>query len=263
MRALNPQAENRIMGALDTAVDLVESGEHPTDALVKAAQQHLLPAGHARLLARTYNTGRTAVQRESGNDALQKAAEFELADPEQVADRMGGVIKTAALAAADLGVSEEYSRPPAELMARQGTWLVPTLETFQRGPAVAASLGSDPASIAKQKAILPMQQAAFERALKHHVKMAYGVDDDADYVSNEFGALVRGGMSPLGAIQAATVNSAELLGWTKDAGTIETGKFADIVAVNGDPLADIGVMEHVVFVMKGGEVVKNDLGRQR
>jgi imidazolonepropionase-like amidohydrolase len=151
----------------------------------------------------------------------------------------------------------------AELMARKGTWLVPTLETFQRGPSVAASLGSDPASIAKQKAILPLQQAAFEAALKHHVKIAYGVDDDPEYVSKEFIALVRGGLSPLGAIQAATVNAAELLGWAKDLGAIEPGKFADIVAVSGDPLADIVVMERVVFVMKGGEVLKDDLGRPR
>jgi imidazolonepropionase-like amidohydrolase len=151
----------------------------------------------------------------------------------------------------------------AELMARQGTWLVPTLEAIQRGPSVAASLGSDPASIAKQKAILPLQQAGFETALKHRVKIAYGLDDDPEYVSKEFGALVRGGLSPLGAIQAATLNAAELLGWAKDQGSIEAGKFADIVAVNGDPLADIGVMERVVFVMKGGEVVKNDLGRPR
>jgi imidazolonepropionase-like amidohydrolase len=151
----------------------------------------------------------------------------------------------------------------AELMAKRGTWLVPTLYTFQRSPAVAASLGADPVSVEKMKAILPMQKAAFEAALKHHVKIAYGLDDDPDYVSKEFDALVRGGLSPLGAIQAATINGAELLGWTKDAGTIEAGKFADIVAVNGDPLADIGVMERVVFVMKGGEVVKNDLARPR
>ena len=95
------------------------------------------------------------------------------------------------------------------------------------------------------------------------MKIAYGVDDDPDYVSKEFGALVRGGLSPLGAIQAATVNAAELLGWAKDLGAIEAGKSADIVAVDGDPLADIGVMERVVFVMKAGEVVENDLGRPR
>jgi imidazolonepropionase-like amidohydrolase len=149
----------------------------------------------------------------------------------------------------------------AELMARKGTWLVPTLNSFQRGAEVAASLGADPASVAKGKAILPLQRAAFQRALKHHVKIAYGVDDDPDYVSKEFSALVRGGMTPLGAIQAATVNAAELIGLSKDIGTIETGKFADIVAVTGDPLTDIGAMEKVVFVMKSGEVVKNDLAR--
>ncbi|MBZ5515153.1 MAG: amidohydrolase family protein [Acidobacteriia bacterium] len=149
----------------------------------------------------------------------------------------------------------------AELMARKGTWLVPTLNAFQRGAEVAASLGADPASVAKGKAILPLQQAAFQRALKHDVKIAYGVDDDPDYVSKEFSALVRGGMTPLAAIQAATVNAAELIGMSKDIGTIETGKFADIVAVAGDPLTDIGAIEKVVFVMKGGEVVKNDLAR--
>jgi imidazolonepropionase-like amidohydrolase len=105
-----------------------------------------------------------------------------------------------------------------------------------------------------------MQQAAFARAIKHHLRIAYGVDDDPDYVSKEFGALVRGRLSPLGAIQAATVNAADLLGWTKDLGTVEVGKFADVVAVNGDPLTDIAVMERVVFVMKDGEIVKNDLG---
>ena len=140
---------------------------------------------------------------------------------------------------------------------------MPTLNSFQRGADVAASLGADPASVAKGKAILPLQQAAFQRALKHHVKVAYGVDDDPDYVSEEFGALVRGGMTPLAAIQAATMNAAELIGMSKDIGTVETGKFADIIAVAGDPIADIGAMEKVVFVMKGGEVIKNGFSRAR
>jgi imidazolonepropionase-like amidohydrolase len=151
----------------------------------------------------------------------------------------------------------------ARLMAERGTWLVPTLFTFQHGAATAASLGADPKSVAKMKAILPMQQKAFETALKHHVKIAFGLDDDAEYVAKEFGALVRGGMPPLEAIQAATVNAAELLGWTRDAGTIEKGKLADVVAVEGDPLADITILERVVFVMKGGEVIKNERARPR
>jgi len=64
-------------------------------------------------------------------------------------------------------------------------------------------------------------------------------------------------MTPLGAIQAATVNAAELLGKSKEFGTIDPGKFADLVAVEGDPLQDIAVIERVVFVMKGGSIVKN------
>jgi imidazolonepropionase-like amidohydrolase len=88
------------------------------------------------------------------------------------------------------------------------------------------------------------------------LKIAYGLDDDADFVSKEFGALVRGGMTPIEALRAATINGAELLGRAKDLGSIEPGKYADIVAVDGDPLTDITVMEKVAFVMKGGEVYK-------
>jgi imidazolonepropionase-like amidohydrolase len=149
----------------------------------------------------------------------------------------------------------------AELMAQRGTWLVPTLYAFQHGVEKGTSLGADPASVAKGEAILPLQRAAFQLALKHSLKIAYGVDEDPDFVSKEFGALVRGGMPPLAAIQAATINAAELIGMSKEIGTIEPGKFADIVAVSGDPLADINVMERVVFVMKGGVVIKNDAVR--
>jgi len=144
----------------------------------------------------------------------------------------------------------------ARLMEQHGTWLVPTLYCFQHDMETGLSQGRDPASFAKGVAIMKEQGPAFKRALEHHVKIAYGLDDDVDFVSKEFGALVRGGMTPLEALRAATINGAELLGKTKDIGSIEAGKFADIVAVDGDPLVDIGVMEKVVFVMKGGEVYK-------
>ena len=100
------------------------------------------------------------------------------------------------------------------------------------------------------------QGPAFKRALDHHLKIAYGLDDDPDFVSKEFGALVRGGMTPIEALKAATINGAELMGRSKDIGSIEPGKYADIVAVDGDPLSDITVMEKVAFVMKGGEIYK-------
>jgi imidazolonepropionase-like amidohydrolase len=68
-----------------------------------------------------------------------------------------------------------------------------------------------------------------------------------------------GGMTPMEALQSGTINGAKLLGWEKKVGSIEIGKLADIVAVSGNPLADIHATEHVVFVMKDGEVVRNDV----
>jgi imidazolonepropionase-like amidohydrolase len=144
----------------------------------------------------------------------------------------------------------------AALMQSKGTWLVPTLFTFQHGVEVGTSLGADAVTLEKGKKVLGYQQAAFALALKHHLKIAYGVDDDPDFVSKEFGALVRGGMQPIEAIQAATVRASELLGMADQVGTLETGKYADVVAVTGDPLTDIRAMESVVFVMKGGVVFK-------
>jgi imidazolonepropionase-like amidohydrolase len=69
--------------------------------------------------------------------------------------------------------------------------------------------------------------------------------------------MVKLGLTPTQALQAGTVNAADLMGWTDQVGSIEAGKFADIVAVNGDPLADISILEHVDFVMKGGVVYKS------
>jgi len=144
----------------------------------------------------------------------------------------------------------------ANLMEQKGTWLVPTLYAFQHSAEIGGAHGADPASVEKEKEILAYQQTAFSIALKHHLKIAYGVDDDPDFVSKEFGALVRGGMKPLEAIQAATLRASELIGMPDQIGTLDSGKYADIIAVAGDPLTDIQAMENVVFVMKGGVVFK-------
>jgi imidazolonepropionase-like amidohydrolase len=149
----------------------------------------------------------------------------------------------------------------AALMEKKGTWLVPTLYTFQYGVEVGLSHGADPVALAKDTEIMKYQQPAFTRALQHHLKIAYGDDGDPDVANREFAALVRAGMKPIDALRAATINGATLLGRSDDLGSIEPGKFADIVAVNGDPLADIHAMEHVVFVMKGGAVIRNDVKR--
>ncbi|HJT16823.1 MAG TPA: amidohydrolase family protein [Thermoanaerobaculia bacterium] len=141
----------------------------------------------------------------------------------------------------------------AAMMEQRGTWLVPTLETFQRGVEIGLTSGQEPVMLEKGKAILKYQQPAFERAIAHHLHIAFGLDDEPKYTTREFQALVKGGLTPLQALQTATVNAAQLL--SVDAGSIEAGKFADIIAIDGDPLQNIGNVERVVFVMKGGKVI--------
>ncbi len=147
----------------------------------------------------------------------------------------------------------------AALMEQHHTWLVPTLYCFQHDMQTGLSKGRDPASFAKGQEIMAAQGPAFRLALAHHIRIVYGTDDaDVDEAASmEFGALVRGGLSTLGALQAATINAATMLGKDQDVGTLEPGRYADIVAVKGDPLGDITAMEHVAFVMQGGRIIKD------
>jgi imidazolonepropionase-like amidohydrolase len=103
--------------------------------------------------------------------------------------------------------------------------------------------------------------AAATRGMK--IMMGSGVDGSA-YAHGtqalDFEALVkRGGLTPARAIQAATITDAEVLGWQDQIGSIEKGKYADLIAVSGDPLADITELQRVRFVMKGGKVIRNDI----
>jgi imidazolonepropionase-like amidohydrolase len=106
-----------------------------------------------------------------------------------------------------------------------------------------------------------------QRVLKSGVKYATGSDWSWFYPGKTRGQasvavfvnLHKAGMQPLDVIRAVTVNAAEMLGWSDRLGTIETGKFADLIAVSGDPVADIDELERVRFVMKGGQVVRNEL----
>jgi imidazolonepropionase-like amidohydrolase len=107
--------------------------------------------------------------------------------------------------------------------------------------------------------ILKYQSDAFHRALNHHIKIAFGLDDEPDFLPKEFPALVKGGLTRVEALQAATIHAADLLRMSDEIGSIEAGKFADIIAVSGDPTTDIGAMENVVFVMKEGEIIKQQL----
>ncbi|HEV3332799.1 MAG TPA: amidohydrolase family protein [Bryobacteraceae bacterium] len=144
----------------------------------------------------------------------------------------------------------------AATMVKKGTWLVPTLYTFEEGVELGASRGMTPVMLEKGRAALSLRRVGFDAAVRQGVRMVYGVDAEPEVAPKEFDALVRYGLKPLQAIQAATVNAAEMLGVSNQTGTIEPGKFADIIAVDGDPLQDIRTMEHVRFVMKAGEVFR-------
>jgi imidazolonepropionase-like amidohydrolase len=140
-------------------------------------------------------------------------------------------------------------------IAKKGVYWVPTIVV---GAYVAPGRGGN------WTRMVDLEKAAFQKALKKNVKIALGTDAGGfDWKevneAREFEYYVTYGMAPMQAIRSGTVVAAELLGWSDKIGTIEAGKWADIVAVSGDPLTDITELQRVKFVMKGGTVYKNDV----
>ncbi|OON68769.1 metal-dependent hydrolase family protein [Hymenobacter sp. CRA2] len=150
-----------------------------------------------------------------------------------------------------------------KLMKKYGTWYVPTITA---GKSVADSAAKyptyyPPLVTPKALAIGPKLQGTFGRAYKAGVKIAFGTDASVyrhGVNAKEFQYMVEAGMPALEALRAATLNAAELLDQTANLGALEPGKLADVVAVDGDPLQDIQVMQRVRFVMKQGAVYRQD-----
>ena len=140
-------------------------------------------------------------------------------------------------------------------MAAHGTFYVPTIFV---GAYVAEGRAAAGAPVWVK--MLAIHEDTFRRAMKAGVKIAFGTDAGGFAwtvnPAKEFAYMVKWGMTPAQAIHSATSSAAELLGWSDQVGAIDSGKFADIVAVPGDPLSDITLLEQVDFVMKGGAVVK-------
>lgn len=114
-------------------------------------------------------------------------------------------------------------------------------------------------SLDKERTIGLKQRQTFQAAVKAGVKMIFGTDAGVypnGYNARQFVTMVKWGMTPLQSIQAATANAAEALGRTADVGAIAVGRYGDLIAVAGDPLADVSRLQSVAFVMKGGEVIK-------
>jgi imidazolonepropionase-like amidohydrolase len=147
---------------------------------------------------------------------------------------------------------------------KNGTYLVPTL--FLGEYMLPHLEQSDVPEYSKQKMrdVAAGMQKNVKKALDAGVKVVFGTDA-AVYPhglnAGEFHVYVKLGMTPLAAIQTATINAADLLGWTKQVGTLELGKWADMIAADGDPTKDVTKLEHVKFVMKGGAVYKNEYAK--
>jgi imidazolonepropionase-like amidohydrolase len=140
-------------------------------------------------------------------------------------------------------------------IVKKGVYWVPTITV---GAYVAPGRGGN------WTKMVDLEKVAFQKSLKKGVKIALGTDAGGfDWKelnqAKEFEYYVEYGMTPMQAIRSGTVVPAELLGWSDKMGTVEAGKWADIVAVSGDPLKDITEVERVKFVMKGGTVYKNEV----
>jgi imidazolonepropionase-like amidohydrolase len=148
------------------------------------------------------------------------------------------------------------------LAKEHGTYLVMDIynDDYILGKAIEFGLPQE--NVEKEKKIGKLQRENFERAVKGGAKMAFGTDagvyphgDNA----KQFFYMVKFGMTPAQAIRAATSNAADLIGRAKDVGTLEAGKFADVIAVTEDPLQNVRALENVGFVMKGGVVAKDQI----
>jgi imidazolonepropionase-like amidohydrolase len=146
-----------------------------------------------------------------------------------------------------------------ELAKKMGTSFSMDIYNTEYTLSKGAENGVPEENLNKERQVGTRQRESFAMAVKAGAKMVFG-SDAAVYPhgdnGKQFSRMVKFGMTPLQAIQAATINSANLLNWQNDVGSLSKGKFADIVAVSSDPLKNIAVLESVDFVMKGGVVYK-------
>jgi imidazolonepropionase-like amidohydrolase len=144
-----------------------------------------------------------------------------------------------------------------QLMKARGTYLVADIYNDDYILAEYARLKYPEKILDKERQVGRLQRENFQRAARAGVKMAFGTDAGVyphGWNAKQFAHMVKWGLTPMQAIQSATTAAADLLGWSDRVGTVAPGFFADLVAVDGDPLRDVTTLEHVRFVMKGGRV---------
>ncbi len=145
------------------------------------------------------------------------------------------------------------------LAKAKGVWLVMDIYDGDYIEQVGTRDGWPADYLRKNRETTDIQRAQFGKAVRTGVRMAYGTDAGVyphGGNAKQFAYMVRYGMTPMAAIQSATANAAELLGWSRDVGAVAPGRYADMVAVEGDALADISILERISSVIKGGELVR-------
>jgi imidazolonepropionase-like amidohydrolase len=202
------------------------------------------PAEMAALISEAHRLGRNVAAHAHGTQAILDATNAGVDSIEH-----GSLIDDAGIAA----------------MRQHGTYLVADIYNDDFILGQGKEYGFTDEMLNKERMIGQQQREGFRRAAQAGVKIAFGTDAGVyphGRNAKQFSTMVRFGITPMQAIQSATVNAADLLGWADRVGAIEPGKLADLIAVEGDPTSDVSVLEHVQFVMKDGQIVKNEIVRK-
>jgi imidazolonepropionase-like amidohydrolase len=202
------------------------------------------PAEMAALISEAHRLGRKVAAHAHGTQAIIDATNAGVDSIEH-----GSLIDDAGIAA----------------MKQHGTYLVADIYNDDFILNMGKQYGFTDEMLEKERMVGQQQREGFRKAAQAGVKIAFGTDAGVyphGWNAKQFAYMVRYGLSPMQAIQSATVNAADLIGWADRVGSLEPGKFADLIAVQGDPTTDVTVLEHVQFVMKGGQVVKNELAKK-
>ncbi|MGB7599603.1 MAG: amidohydrolase family protein, partial [Candidatus Sulfotelmatobacter sp.] len=166
-----------------------------------------------------------------------------------------GTLFAARAGVASIDHANQLSDETMRVMREKGIFAVPTFTIFE----YFAEHAENSAQAERERATLDYKTQEFRKQVAAGVPMAVGSDVGPfphGTQAREFVLMVKFGMSPLAVIQADLINGAKLLGWDGQIGLLEPGYFADVIAVSGDPLQDVGVLGKVSFVMKGGVVYK-------
>jgi imidazolonepropionase-like amidohydrolase len=217
----------------------------------------------AGVLSEEQSVGAPQYSQEEMNAAVQEAAQWgrKVAAHAHGAEAIKRAVK-AGVASIEHGslIDDEGLR----LMKERGTYLVADIYNDDYILSEYKRLNFPEKILDKERQVGKRQRENFQRAVRAGVKVAYGTDAGVyphGWNGKQFAFMVRYGLTPMQAIQSATTSAADLLGWSDQVGAIAPGLYADIIAVAGDPLADITELERVTFVMKGGVVHKSSKER--